>query len=252
VACLSASKLAFWAMLENPHQPGCPWYQHAEVFGAPDIKYCEQTLCQIISEPALTWTNLPIIFVGVLAVVYSGRSQNPWLKSLGLSVAAMGLLSFLYHLSNNFLTQLFDYIGMYFFVALVILLGLLKVGRVSKDKIVSFYLMGMFAFTVGIVSFHLLQIPKQLIVVAGALPIYLEYKSYRVGSGLVKWLILSVGFFALALTCQILDINRVFCDPNNHYFQLHMFWHIFNSLGIGFYLLYCFRLNESDYSGGRV
>ncbi|NQZ00675.1 MAG: ceramidase domain-containing protein [Bdellovibrionales bacterium] len=236
-------------MPNNPHQPGCPWHLHAEVFGAPDIKYCEETLCQLISEPALTWTNLPIMVAGLWAVLYSKRSQNPWLKSLGLSVIAMGLLSFIYHLSNNFLTQVIDYLGMYFFVALVVLLGFLKIEKISTKTVVSAYLLGLIAFTVATVGFHFLGIPKQLIVLAGGLPIYLEYASYKKGSGLVRWLVFSLVFFVLALTSQILDVNRVFCDPQNHYFQMHMFWHLFNAVAIGFYLFYCSKLSADDYRG---
>ena len=177
---------------------------------------------------------------GLWAVLYSKRSQNPWLKSLGLSVIAMGLLSFIYHLSNNFLTQVIDYLGMYFFVALVVLLGFLKIEKISTKTVVSAYLLGLIAFTVATVGFHFLGLPKQLIVLAGGLPIYLEYASYKKGSGLVRWLVFSLVFFVLALTSQILDVNRVFCDPQNHYFQMHMFWHLFNAVAIGFYLFYCF------------
>ena len=45
-------------------------------FGAPDIKYCEETLCQIISEPSNTWSNLALVFAGVYGVWCRGIQSN--------------------------------------------------------------------------------------------------------------------------------------------------------------------------------
>ena len=40
--------------MQNPHGVGCPWHSITETWGAPNVKWCEETLCQWISEPANT------------------------------------------------------------------------------------------------------------------------------------------------------------------------------------------------------
>ena len=51
----------------NPHPPNCPWHSSADLLGAPNIKWCEATLCGWISEPANTWSNL-LYLVSALAL----------------------------------------------------------------------------------------------------------------------------------------------------------------------------------------
>ena len=87
-------------MLHNPHPPQCFWHKAAQNFGAPDIKYCENTICSFFSEPANTWSNLGFIIVGLLIIFYRQNKQPYELILYGPSVLILGIVSFIYHMSN--------------------------------------------------------------------------------------------------------------------------------------------------------
>ena len=73
---------------QNPHQMQCTWYDLTEKYGAPNIKWCEQTLCQFISEPANTWSNLGFLMVGILIYVYATKNKHPALIHAPMAVAS--------------------------------------------------------------------------------------------------------------------------------------------------------------------
>ena len=81
--------------------------------GAPNIKWCEETLCQWVSEPANTWSNLGYLFVALGLFSWAHRSRHHRIhQSFSAVVFSMGLISFVYHLSNFYGTQVLDFIGM--------------------------------------------------------------------------------------------------------------------------------------------
>jgi hypothetical protein len=86
----------------NPHAPSCPWYPVTEKVGAPNIKWCEETLCQWVSEPANTWSNLGYMIVAVIIMyLVNKNNQDSKLKQLGPIIFFMGAMSFFYN-QNNF------------------------------------------------------------------------------------------------------------------------------------------------------
>lgn len=56
----SVSWKAPWATLHpNQHpSPECFWWTIADLFGSPNLIWCERTLCAIVSQPANTYSNL--------------------------------------------------------------------------------------------------------------------------------------------------------------------------------------------------
>ena len=235
-------------MLENPHPKGCPWHIYAEIFGAPEVKYCEETLCQVISEPANTWSNIPMILVGFFAYFFSRRSKNPWFGSLSLSAIAMALMSFIYHMSNNYLTQIIDNLGMYLFVGLIMILNLLKLGWITKSQVGLVYFLGCSLFCGLIYLGHVTGAPFQLLNVVLFPLMYIEFRTLPNRVWAKKRVMASALFFLIALSFQVLELNGFYCDSENHYFQLHMLWHLFNAGAIGSYLYFCYSLDPSHYN----
>ncbi len=113
--------------LTNPHQPGCPWHQLAEDYGHPVVKYCEETLCSWISEPANTWSNLGFLVCAIVLYKWS-RGKDPLLRYFPWAMLIMGAGSFYYHMSNTYITQVADYIGMYVLVYWFVLINLRRLG----------------------------------------------------------------------------------------------------------------------------
>lgn len=229
--------------LPNPHPPGCYWHQYAEKFGVPDIKYCEETLCQFISEPANTWSNLSFIFVGIAIMIWckfhSRNDRSRFVELYGVNTIFVGVTSLIYHLSNNFLTQFIDFLGMYAFFGLLLLGNLELLGKMKKEGLLKIYLISFLPYSAIFFIFRYAGIPVQLsmllIILAGLVTKLMVVKRYKIN---FKLLGMALGVFVVALSCQIADINRVWCDPKNHWLQFHGLWHIFNGLGMGVLFLY--------------
>lgn len=222
--------------LPNPHPQGCFWYEYAEKWGVPDIKYCEETLCQFISEPANTWSNLSFVLVGLIIMFMRERKEGEsrFIELYGLNMVFVGVTSLFYHLSNNFLTQFIDFLGMYAFFGLLFLGNLEYLGKVKKKSLLKIYLTSFIPFSLIFFSFRHLGIPVQLsiflVILGGLVTKYFILRTYRVD---YKLLAGSLSIFVIAFACQVADINRIACDPSNHWLQFHGLWHIFNGIGMG-------------------
>ena len=233
--------------MKNPHPPGCFWHQAAEVFGAPEVKYCEETLCQFISEPWNTWSNLPIIFVGLAAMFFAKRSAYPWFRALSLSVATVGLLSAIYHLSNNLLTQILDYFSMYLVIGLVGTLGVHRRGWISKKRVWAWYVGGFFLVCALLLAMFGLRIPFQWTNVLLVAVIVNEVVVSRQTGLPLTPLYLACLCFALSISSQVLAVNKTLCSADFGFIEMHVFWHLFNAIGLGFYLKFCFNIKEEQY-----
>ncbi|MCF8059789.1 MAG: ceramidase [Bacteriovoracaceae bacterium] len=236
--------------LPNPHPEGCFWFSYAEKWGVPDIKYCEETLCQFISEPANTWSNLAIVFVGIYLHFYYKRSSlkgRKFVELYGLNTVFVGATSLLYHLSNNFLTQFIDFLGMYAFFGLLFLGNLELLGKVKSSKLFSVYLISFLPFSVVFFLFRLTGIPVQLsiglVILGGVLTKFILLRKRRVN---YKFLGVAFAFFVVAISCQLADINRFACDPKNHWIQFHGLWHIFNAFGMAALFFHYERISKSS------
>jgi hypothetical protein len=234
--------------LPNPHPNGCFWYEYAEKWGVPDIKYCEETLCQFISEPVNTWSNLAIVFVGIYVHFISKRNpenNSRFINLYGLNTVFVGLSSLLYHLSNNFLTQFIDFLGMYAFFGLLFLGNLELLGKIKSDRLLPLYLISFLPFSIIFFIFRYSGIPVQLsiaiIILGGFITKILVVKRQKVN---YSYLTAALVTFIIAISCQLLDINRVACDPTNHWLQFHGLWHFFNAVGIGFLFFHYRRLSR--------
>jgi len=239
-------------MMVNPHPVGSYWYKMAELFGAPDIKYCEKTLASFISEPANTWSNLLLIFVG-LYFHFTKKKKGSLFDHYGLSVALMGLFSFTYHLSNNYLTQLIDFLGMYAAIGIILFVNLKKLGFINDLKAKRYYYLSLIIYGLFVHLFRVLNLPVQqslgviiLFILISEVTISLKSKkelSYY--SSLFKGL----GCLVIAVIFQLIDIHRVYCDSDNHFLQPHALWHLFNGLAFYFYYDYFSKRDSEVFNG---
>lgn len=47
-----------------------------------------------------------------------------------------------------------------------------------------------------------------------------------------NWYCAGIGFLIVGLTCSMLDLNRIWCNPQNHVIQGHAVWHLFTALAL--------------------
>ena len=48
-----------------PFAPGCPWFESVQTYGVPNVKWCENTLCSIVNEPANAYSNFLFVMIFV-------------------------------------------------------------------------------------------------------------------------------------------------------------------------------------------
>jgi len=231
---------------QNPHQMQCTWYDLTEKYGAPNIKWCEQTLCQFISEPANTWSNLGFLMVGILIYVYATKNKHPWsLKQFGPIVFIMGSLSFIYHFSNFYLTQILDFVGMFFFVGWALGRNLIRIGKLKPQQLIPFNLIYSAVLTVIMHLMYINEIKFQvLIIISGLLIIATEFAARKVNKVDYKWFFITLGLLIVAFSFSLSDIEHFWCNPENHgwFEQGHAIWHWTCSTAM--FALYLFQSQE--------
>jgi hypothetical protein len=224
--------------------PGCPWYDMYEKWGPANVKWCEERLCSWINEPANAWSNLSYILFGLYIFRSAQRDRIPLGKVFGIFVMVMGIASFVYHSSNNYFTQVVDFVGMYVYVYLILVLNCFKLGWLPQRRVVPLFLFLVALSTLMIPVSKYLNIPYQIIVLASAVGITFTEAVHQIRSSrrLEPWSYryfwAGLAMFSIALAFSLSDVKRILCDPNNHFIQGHALWHIMGGIGTYFSYLY--------------
>jgi hypothetical protein len=227
----------------NPHGEMCPWYDATEKFGAPNIKWCEETLCQWVSEPANTWSNLVFIVLAIIMWRQAKNHPNKAYQWFPIAMFVMGGFSFIYHMSNFYLTQILDFIGMYVFVFWIAIYNMVRLGWIKSSKMAITLLTLTVFWTVVLHIMYLTNIKFQMIVAIASVFIGITeailYKQNKRPQS-YKFFGLGVLFIVLAQSASLADLNRLefICDPHNHFFQGHALWHVLSAFGTYFAFIY--------------
>lgn len=213
----------------NPHGPGCPWHSITESQGAPNIKWCEETLCQWISEPANTWSNLGYLIVALSITYISFKNRHSFnLKQFGPIIFFMGAMSFFYHQSNFYGSQILDFIGMFFFVGWAMGMNLIRLGKLKPQFLIPFNLTVGILFTISMHVMYLTGVKYQgLILIAGIFILVTEILAQKKFPAEAKWFWTSIAVLIVAFGFSISDGQRLWCVPENHgwFSQGHALWH---------------------------
>ena len=221
----------------NISNPECVWTPLREFGGLPNVKWCEETLCGVIAEPANTWSNLAYLFVAGWLWWFTRKDESRTLRFWAPVAFWVGLTSFAYHATVSFLTQVFDFWGMYFFFGLVLLLNLLRMGKLAPQKLFSTLYLCIGSLTVFTVIIAKLHLPVQGIVAALiVLTLVTEVLASRAAKGPVahRFLGLALIFIMVAVGFSGSDASGLRCDPKDHVFQGHAIWHVFGSISMAF------------------
>ncbi len=220
----------------NPHAPSCPWYPVTEKVGAPNIKWCEETLCQWVSEPANTWSNLGYMIVALIIMYLANKNnQDSKLKQLGPIIFFMGAMSFFYHQSNFYLSQILDFVGMFFFVGWCKGMNLIRLNKLNEKNLLKFNLLVATLLSTVLHFMYVSGIKFQMLVLISGIFIVvteiLAQRKKRVGFG---WFLATLGFLIVAFSFSLIDHKRIWCDPTQHGWlsQGHAIWHWVAALGM--------------------
>jgi len=228
----------------NPHGIGCPWYEWAEIYGAPNVKWCEETLCAWISEPANTWSNLAFLIAAVL-LWFVKTSQRKRLRIFAICLALMGIASFIYHMSNNRLTQFLDFVGMFLICFPLLFSNLTKLDVISSRWETPFSVVGTILFSALIPIFNAKKIPIQLLIaflIVAIVSSEIKLRKIQADRPILrtkrKYFSMSVALLAVAGVCSFVDVKRIWCEPSRHIIQGHALWHCFAATSMYFAGLY--------------
>ncbi len=231
-------------------QPHCPWYEAQQSYGPPNVKWCEKTQCSWVNEPANAYSNAGYLIAGVLIMAKLSQGKDRLLKELGLMIFLMGLGSFVYHSTNNFFTQFFDFLGMFLMTSIV--MGVFS-KRIRGENIRSHYSyswMFLFLNTFMFWVFHFNQIPIQFTVVVNTVVLISMEVWGRVKEDKSPKLTHFLGAIISLAVAQVfsgLDLKRTWCEPENLILHGHAIWHLIGAVGmvfLGFYIRELIKVKE--------
>lgn len=213
---------------------GCPWYEAQQTYGAPNVNWCEPTVCATINEPANTWSNLGYILIGLALIK---KMNEPLMRMFGLCVFVMGSLSFTYHATNNYLTQYFDFVGMFLMMSFLLAFNILRVIGSNPRQIYTLFWFLFSMNTIIFMCFDIMDIAVQKMMLMNAVPVILfdiisGFKEKRLHE--YKYFFLCVLSLVAAQVFAIIDIKRIYCDPENIILHGHVIWHILGAFGMLF------------------
>ena len=213
--------------------PDCPWYALSEL-GPPNIKWCEERLCAWVNEPANAWSNLAFVIVA-LVITSLARPSSSTLRRFAPAVALVGAGSFIFHASNTYVTQLFDFLGMYLFCGMLLGINAARLGWLAPRRVSAAVLTGALALTAFTAVVVRWQAPIQLIVLALIVAILVsERRCHRRAQPRpqLRWFLVAVTLLGAALVCSVLDATRRWCVPEDHVFQGHAAWHVLSAASL--------------------
>lgn len=213
---------------------GCPWYD-LHRWMPPDIEWCEAATCSVISEPANTWSNLAYIALG-LWVLARSRGAAPGLgRAFGPAMVLVGVFSFAYHASANFIGQWLDFVGMFAFAALPLTVNVRRLRPMPAPTALRLYLGLVTAASLSVIALYALHVPVQLTIAAFVVAtLVLEALATARGGRAQDYgaLAFAVGTLVLALFVRELDRQRLWCEPEAALLQGHAIWHGISAVSI--------------------
>jgi hypothetical protein len=201
------------------------------------VKWCEATLCSWVNEPANAWSNLAYVAVALWCAWQWRTTGSRSMGRFAWTIWLVGVFSFTFHATNNFATQLLDFVGMYVLAFLLVASNLHRVGWLKTEQVGPVHVGLTVGCTLLVPVLRHVGFPYQLLVLGAVLVIVgtevlLSRRELQPQGGRDFWL--AVGLMAAAAACSVLDVTRVWCEPDNHWVQGHAAWHGLSALALLF------------------
>ncbi len=235
---LSLALAAPPGLTPTPIPQGCPWHELSQ-YGLPNVNWCEETLCTTVNEPANAYSNVAFLLVA-LAMWALGRSLHASaLRRFAPAAVLVGAFSFVYHATNVYLTQVLDFLGMFVFCYLLLLLNAERLGWLRAQvvrRVLPLCVLVSTALTAGLAP---LGFPIQSLIGALILGIIgTEVLLRRRAVYPMHFFLLSLAALTAGAVCSGVDVSRRLCDPQNHFIQGHAAWHFLSASSLLFAFLH--------------
>ncbi len=200
------------ALLAPPLPDGCPW----SGFTPPNVDWCEEELCALVTNPANTWSNLAYFAFGISMALLARRGGRPELRLFAPASFSVGLFSLVYHASYTFFLQFFDFVGMYAFLFLPITLNAIRLGQIPGQRRLVFYLAGVAGMSAMVPLGFYTGFPIQALVLFLIVAVLWQEMAIRRRAGGeldYRWFGAALALISLAAVFSALDVTRAWCDP---------------------------------------
>jgi hypothetical protein len=201
----------------------CPW----DGYTPGTVRFCEERLCATVVEPAGAWSNAGFLVVGLYLFWRSwrnGRLGSP-LVLFGLTGTLVSVGSFLFHMTGTFWGEYLDLSTMFLISSLMLTLDVKNLlGMRTKRSIVTYFSLALGSMAV-VAVFRTVGIALFIthITVWSLLVIYLGVREKRFRTPYLPTL---MSIFLVGYGVWNLDFHHVVCNPQNHVFNGHAFWHL--------------------------
>jgi hypothetical protein len=190
-----------------------------------------------VTEPANAWSNLAYLAAALLMFAWGRRDARASIRWMPLSVAFLGACSFAYHASSTFAFQVFDFAGMFGFLFGPLVLNLIRRGSLAPARGPAAYAGLLAAGLVLVFAGRALRLPYQGLIALGAAvtvgsELWAMPKAQRPAS--YRDFAAGIGLLVLAEVFSVLDLTRVWCDPDDHLLQGHAAWHLVSAASLVF------------------
>ena len=210
-----------------------PW----ENFELSPMGLCEEPINAWIRTPANTWSNFAFVIVGIFLLVKYKRQlkENPLLKIIPIGAIIAGVCSFIYHASYSFELLILDIIGMWVILSFIISMNFKRLFAIQRKTFWFLYL-----------CFIVVPIIPMLIFKGGtgsilfciffllALLLEIPIRKQKHDVQTYKYFFLMIAIQMIAAIFWVLDQQGIICNPQSHFFQGHMLWHMFNAISMFF------------------
>jgi hypothetical protein len=219
-------------------RPGCPWYDMYQKWGPANVKWCEERLCQVVQEPANTWSNLGYLIFALVIIFVARKAIKRYSTFYGVTLFIVGATSLFYHMTNNLLTQYWDFVGMFMLMAVLNTYNLKRLGLARKlgevgTYLAIFILFNLIFFLFAHFGLNVQSLVGILVVFLASLEVLCRKKGEFDGSKVpIKHFAISGAIMLSAALFSAADAKRLICDPHNHMLQGHAIWHILSSIGL--------------------
>ncbi len=221
----------------------CPWQDWIQA----SLTFCEEMGCSWIRQPANTWSNLAYTVSGFFVYQTARKEGAGFLSQIGVIAMILSFGSFFFHASSTFIGEVFDVGAMFIFANFAFALILHRVSSWDwKDIWRLFWVLNIvcIAALISVKWIGILLFTVQVTIVS-----LLEIRQFWRMRGKIshKPLMMLALAFTIAFICWTSDVRKTWiCIPDNHIFQGHALWHLFNSTC--FWFFYQFH-KQISYSG---
>ena len=201
----------------------CPWDNYTPA----TIHFCEAQNCHWIVKPAETWSNIGFIIAGILILRACKREGTDHLKTMGQVGIFLGIGSGLFHATGTFWGEYLDVGAMILFTTVAFAYNLRRWLRLTEKQTLLIYWgvvatclsLMLIVRAIGIPLFGLLFSLGVLLELRLYFLRPMERPNYRYFKALAATFLVCWGVWWL-------DILKIVCNPDNHWFNGHAFWHL--------------------------